>query len=95
MNDVLRTQAAVCSVWAAPGRGRVGPAPSEAHPHPPGVGGQGLVLLPDHAGVCALVDGVGRDADVVVLQGDVPGPGVLQELPVFVPAERWRRWRTA
>ena len=68
------------SAWACP--------PSEAHTHPPGVGGESLVLFPDHAGVCALVDGVSRDADVVVLQRDVAQAGVFQKLPVFVPAER-------
>jgi len=59
---------------------------SEAHPHPPGVGGEDLVLLAHHAGVRALVDGVGHDADAVGRQLDVARPRHLQQLPVFVPA---------
>lgn len=44
----------------------MGASPSEAHSYPPGVVGEDLVLFPHDAGVCALVDGVGHDTDVVV-----------------------------
>lgn len=62
------------------------PWSSEAHSYPPGVVGEHLVLLPHDAGVGALVDGVGHDAEVVVREGDVPRVGVLQKLSVLIPA---------
>lgn len=62
-------------------------AASEANTHPPRVAGENFVLFLHHARVRALVDGVGHDGDVVVLQRDVVGVGVLQQLPIFEPAE--------
>lgn len=60
----------------------------EAHAHPPRVVGENFLLLLHNAGVRALVDGVGHDGDVVVLEGDVVWVGVLQQLAVLVPAGR-------
>lgn len=60
---------------------------SEAHAYPPRVVGENFVLFLYDTRVCAFVDGVGHYGDVVVFQRDVVGLGVLQQLPVFVPAE--------
>lgn len=62
--------------------------PLEAHAHPPRVVGENFLLLLYDAGVRALVDGVGHDGDVVVLEGDVVWVGVFQQLAVLVPAEK-------
>lgn len=43
-------------------------------------------MLLDYAGVSALVDAVGNDAEVVVFQRDVTWVGVFQQLPIFIPA---------
>lgn len=40
----------------------------EAHAHPPRVVGENFLLLLNDAGVRALVDGVGHNGDVVVLE---------------------------
>lgn len=60
---------------------------SEAHAYPPRVVGENLVPLLHDARVGAFVDGVGHYRDLVILQGDVVRVRVLQQLPVFVPAE--------
>lgn len=61
--------------------------PSEAHAHSPRVVCEDFVFFLHNAGVCAFVDGVGHDGNVVVFQGDVVGVRELQQLPVLVPAE--------
>lgn len=70
---------------------------SEAHSYPPRVRGQHLVLLPHYAGVCALIDGICHNCDVVIFQGDVAGMREFQKLAVFIPAvgarERFRLGR--
>ena len=66
---------------------------SEPHTYSPRVVCENFVFFLHDAGVCALVDGVGHYGYVVVLQGDVVGVRILQQLPVLVPAEtevgRW------
>lgn len=64
--------------------------PSEPHTYSPRVVCENFVFFLHDAGVCALVDGVGHYGYVVVLQGDVVGVRVLQQLPVLVPAEKQR-----
>lgn len=63
-------------------------APLEAHAHPPRVVGENFLLLLDDARVRALVDGIGHNGDVVVLEGDVVWVGIFQQLAVLVPAEK-------
>lgn len=80
-----------CSVCRGADGG--GGGPSEPHTYSPRVVCENFVFFLHDAGVCALVDGVGHYGYVVVLQGDVVGVRVLQQLPVLVPAEtevgRW------
>lgn len=64
--------------------------PSEADAHPPWVVCKNFVLFLHNASVRAFVDGIGHYGDVVVFQGDVVWVRVLQQLPVFVPAENRR-----
>ena len=66
-------------------------ASSEAHAYPPRVVGENFVFFLHDTRVCAFVDGVGHYGDVVVFQGDVVWLRVLQQLPVFVPAEMGSR----
>lgn len=67
-----------------------GSVSSEAHTYLPRVGCQNLVLLPYDAGVRPLVDGVGHNAYVIVLQGNVARVRELQQLAVFIPATKGR-----
>lgn len=52
-------------------------SPSEPHAYPPRVVCENFVFFLHDTGVCAFVDGVGHDGDVVVFQGDVVGMRVL------------------
>lgn len=61
--------------------------PSEAHAYPPWVACENFVPFLYDASVRAFVDGVGHYGDVIVFQGNVVWVRVLQQLPVFVPAE--------
>lgn len=64
------------------------PQPRRSAPHAdsPGVGAEHALPPAHHAGVGALVDGVGDDAQVRLAQRQVAGVGELQGLLVLVPA---------
>lgn len=83
MTTCVNVSCSVCR--GADGGG--GGGPSEPHTYSPRVVCENFVFFLHDAGVCALVDGVGHYGYVVVLQGDVVGVRVLQQLPVLVPAE--------
>lgn len=59
---------------------------SAPHADSPGVGAEHALPPAHHAGVRALVDGVGDDAQVRLTQRQVAGVGELQGLLVLVPA---------
>lgn len=59
--------------------------PSETHSYSPRVRGQHLVLLPHNAGVCALIDGICNNSNVVVLQGSVARVRRFQKLAILIP----------
>lgn len=57
------------------------------HLDSPGIRGQNLGLFLHQAGIGALVDGIGDDAHVVLVQRQVARVGIFQELLVFIPAK--------